>query len=75
MNKVKALKYVNIVLAILFVMVAVPGMLQSQFPGIIDYSVFRRIHPLAGNLFILAVIAHIYLNFNWIKANFLKKRK
>jgi hypothetical protein len=74
MNKVKALKYVNIIMAVLFVMVALPGMLQSQFPGIIDYGTFRRVHPLAGNLFVLAAIAHIYLNFNWIKANILKRK-
>ncbi len=74
MNKVKALKFVNMVMAVLFVMVAVPGMLQSLFPGIIDYVTFRTIHPLAGQLFFIAAIAHIYLNFNWIKANILKRK-
>jgi hypothetical protein len=74
MNKVKALRITNILLGISFIMVALPGVIQGLFKGLIDYSVFRVVHPIAGYAFIALVGVHVALNFTWIKANYLKKK-
>lgn len=75
MNKVKALRVVNVLLFLVFIGIAISGLTAFLFPGLIPYSLFRLAHPLTGIAFIVLVIAHLFLNFNWIKANFLKKKK
>lgn len=75
MNKVKALRVVNVLLFLVFIGIAISGLTAFLFPGLIPYSTFRLAHPLTGIAFIALVIAHLVLNFNWIKANFLKKKK
>ena len=74
MNKVKALKVVNALLGLSFVMVAIPGLIQEYFPGVIPYATFSLFHPLAGTAMVILVFAHLSLNFTWIKANYLKKK-
>ena len=74
MSKAKALRIVNALLGLVFLGVAIPGLIQTIAPGAIPYSQFRQIHPVMGSLFVALVIAHLYLNLNWIKANYLKKK-
>ena len=75
MNRVKALKVVNMLLFLVFVGIAFSGLTAMLFPGLIPYSIFRVAHPFTGATFVTLVVIHIILNFNWIKANYLKKKK
>lgn len=75
MNRVKALKVVNLLLFFVFFGIAISGLTAMLFPGLIPYSTFRVAHPFTGTTFVALVIAHLILNFNWIKANYLKKKK
>jgi hypothetical protein len=75
MNRVKALKVVNLLLFFVFLGIAISGLTAMLFPGLIPYSTFRVAHPFTGAAFVLLVVAHLVLNFNWIKANYLKKKK
>ena len=71
MQKNKALKIVNLILAFLFVGIAISGIFQDFIP----YETFRPFHHLTGYALVITVVAHIFLNFNWIKANYLKRKK
>jgi hypothetical protein len=75
MTRLQALKIVNIILALSFFMVSIPGIIQVVTQGAIPYSQFRAIHPIAGTVFTLAAFTHIALNFKWIKVNYFKKKK
>lgn len=75
MSRVKMLRIVNLLLALVFIGVAFGGLTRMFFEDLIPYSTFRQIHPISGLIFVILVFAHIYLNFNWIKANYLKKKK
>ncbi|MDP3386016.1 MAG: hypothetical protein Q8S24_02185 [Eubacteriales bacterium] len=69
MNKLQTLKTVNTVLAIAFLTLGLTAMLHNYIP----YSIYRRIHPLAGYVFSALVVTHVILNYGWIKKNILKK--
>jgi cytochrome c biogenesis factor len=75
MNRVKALRITNLLLFLVFMGIAISGLTAMLFPGLIPYSTFRVAHPFTGATFVALVITHIALNFNWIKANYLKKKK
>jgi len=74
MNRLKALKVVNLLLMVVFLSLATSGLLY--WVGLLDipYSTFRLIHPITGLTLVILVIIHLVLNYNWIKANYLKKR-
>jgi len=74
MSRVKLLRIVNILLALVFLSISVSGIIQMLSPGTIPYLQFKQIHPLTGMLLIILVLVHVYLNWNWIKANYLKKK-
>lgn len=71
MNKQKALRIVNVVLAIDFLLVALAGIFRAFIP----YELFYRAHPIGGYLLAALVAVHVYLNWTWIKQNFLKNAK
>ncbi|HCT62787.1 MAG TPA: hypothetical protein DIC19_01665 [Erysipelotrichaceae bacterium] len=71
MQKNKLLKIVNLILAFLFVSIAISGIFQDYIP----YELFSKFHPLTGYALVITVAVHIFLNFNWIKANYLKRKK
>jgi hypothetical protein len=75
MTRLQLLKTVNIILALSFFAVSIPGIIQFVTQGAIPYSTFRAVHPIAGTTFTLAGFAHIALNFKWIKLNYFKKKK
>jgi hypothetical protein len=75
MTRLQLLKIVNIILALSFFMVSIPGIIQFVTQGAIPYSTFRAVHPIAGTVFTLAGFTHIALNFKWIKINYFKKKK
>lgn len=69
MNKLKTLKTVNTILAIAFLTLGLTAMMHNYIP----YSIYRRIHPLAGYTFSALAVTHVILNYGWIKKNILKK--
>jgi predicted ferric reductase len=75
MSKLKALRILNLLLIIVFLFIGSSGILYWLGWLDIPYSTFRLVHPLTGLLLVILVILHLILNYNWIKANYLKKRK
>jgi uncharacterized membrane protein YraQ (UPF0718 family) len=69
-TKLKALKIVNPIIAILFIGQAGSGI----FHEVIPYEVFEKVHGTAGYLLAAGVIGHIVLNWSWIKTTFFKPR-
>ena len=64
MTKRNILKIINVLLAILLLNQATTGMLHDLLP----HSVFEIMHK-GGWLMVIAAIAHVYLNWAWVKAN------
>jgi len=74
MNKAKLLKWVNIVLMIsaTIQIVDILILIFGLFP---EYSrLIYVVHVNNGKVFISLIFIHVYLNWGWIRANFLKKR-
>ena len=67
MNKITLLKISTPVLALLFVTQIVSGFL-------ITIEMFFSIHKWVGRIFVLFIILHVVLNWNWIKANYFRKK-
>ncbi|MBN1981948.1 MAG: DUF4405 domain-containing protein [Chitinivibrionales bacterium] len=73
MKKSELLRITNIFLALVFVIQAGGGIIYETI-GLIPYEVFSMVHGKAGYVFVALVIAHLYLNWNWIKSNILVKK-
>lgn len=71
MNKPKMLKIVNPIMTIVFLCLAGSGLAHDLIP----YEIFHAVHGKLGFTFVLLAFTHIYLNWNWIKSQFLKKKK
>jgi hypothetical protein len=71
MNKQKALKIVNILLALMVV-----GIMTSAIShDFIDEAIFEKVHPLGGFILILLVVIHLILNWSWVKSVYFKVKK
>jgi thiosulfate reductase cytochrome b subunit len=75
MNRQKYLRVVNVIIALLVLSLALSGMIRKLAPSLIPYQTFSIAHPLTGFLFVFFICVHIFLNFNWIKANYFKRKK
>ena len=72
MNRNTALKIVNPILGILLVNQIITGMFGHQ---ILPQGWFGVMHCKAGIAFAAVAALHVILNWNWIAANFLPRRK
>ena len=70
MKRNSAFRILNPVIAILFLNQILTGLLN----GVIPKKTYESIHGGGGILFAIAAVAHIILNWNWVKANFFKKK-
>ena len=70
MRRKRILKIVNTLLAILFLNMAMTGLLNDYIP----YDIYQTLHGQAGKFFVLLAIAHLALNWNWVKLNYFKKK-
>ena len=70
MSRNKALKIVNMVLLVLLINQAATGILGANLP----YAVFVWGHKRAAFVLLAAAALHILLNWNWIKANYFRKK-
>lgn len=72
MTKVSLLRVVNIVLVLAFLTVLASVILMKA--GIMSPIVFE-LHETAGGLMLLLAAVHLWLNWGWVKANILARRK
>ncbi len=69
MKKLFFLKWLNIILAVIFFLQVGTVFFRPMIPG----KLFFPVHAWVGRTLILAVIVHILMNWGWIKTNILKK--
>ncbi|MBW6514119.1 MAG: hypothetical protein K0B87_05125 [Candidatus Syntrophosphaera sp.] len=67
-----ALKFLNPILLLLFIIAAV-AMLIYRLGG--GSELMGQIHAWAGILFFIVGILHLFYNWSWVRANILKKKK
>ena len=70
MNKNRALKVVNLVLLVLIINQMVGAFLYSR----ISHELFVWGHERAGILLAVVAAVHLALNWNWVKANYFKRK-
>lgn len=63
------LKILNPVLAVLFLNQILTGILHGAIPK----EAYEFLHEGGGMVTAVAVLVHVILNWNWVKANFLRK--
>ncbi len=71
MDKNKALKVLNPVLALLLVCQAGSGLFHDALP----YEMFGALHTACGALLSLAAALHLYLNRAWVRSAYLPAGK
>lgn len=71
MNKSAILKYLNPLLGLLFLLQASSGLMLKLAPN----KIAGEIHELLGPIFVIVVLLHFYLNYNWIKSTYFKGKK
>ena len=69
MNKTKALKLLNPVMGCVLVVQALTGFFGDDLPK----ELFETVHLIGAILLLVCAAGHLLLNWNWIKANFLRK--
>lgn len=68
MNKNLLLKIVNSVLFLLFISQACSGFFHHS----LSHELFEIIHEGGGIFLVLLSLIHLYLNWGWVRVNFLK---
>ena len=63
------LKILNPIVAILFLNQILTGLLHAVIPK----GAYEFFHEGGGIIFTVAVLLHVVLNWNWVKANFYMK--
>ena len=63
------LKIVNPILGVLLLNQVLTGLLHDMLP----HNAYEVLHEGGGIVFAIAALLHVVLNWNWIKANFLRK--
>ncbi|ADO84583.1 hypothetical protein [Ilyobacter polytropus] len=71
MKKITLLKIINLLLLTNFISIVAVVFLRSLMPP----EIFYLIHPKLGYSFIFLLFFHVGMNWNWIKSNFLKRKK
>ncbi len=65
-----ALKLLNPIIALLILNQALSALLS----GLLSRDAFETIHETGGVLLLVGVVLHLLLNWNWVKATYLKKK-
>ena len=81
MNKAKLNYFIDLLLAVAFILVAITGILK--FPGWFGYlqlpwRTLSKIHDWSGITMAVLVLVHLVLHWNWIVSmtkSFFRKRK
>jgi hypothetical protein len=75
MNKIELLRSVNAVLLITFIIQAGTGVMLFFSLDVGNPEFVANIHKYIGLLFIILALLHVYLNWGWLRANFLTKHQ
>ncbi len=70
--KNKALKFLNPILLLMFLVTMVAMVLYKIGPG---SETLGDIHQFAGILFAIVGLLHLYYNWGWVRSNILNKKK
>jgi Domain of unknown function (DUF4405) len=69
MNKTKALKIINPILAILILNQPLSGLLLS----VTHWEFFEDLHVICGVLLFVFAVVHVMLNWKWVTSTYRKK--
>ena len=69
MKRNSALKILNPILVVLLANQIVVGLLHKSLP----HEAFEILHQGGGILFASVALVHVILNWNWVRANFIKR--
>ncbi len=69
MKRNTALKILNPILGVLVLNQVLTGLFAED----ISHEVFEVLHGGGGVVFAIGVVLHLILNWNWVRASFLKK--
>ena len=69
MKKTTLLKILNPILGLLIINQVVTGVFGAKLPA----WAFETFHVGGATLLVFLVLAHLMLNFNWIKANYFSR--
>ena len=69
--KTKALKIINLLLAVDFIVIALTAIFNDLIQAT-GYYYF--VHAIPGFIFLILVTSHLILNRKWIKANYFTKK-
>jgi len=69
MDKKTALKFINVIIAILILNQAATAILSD----LIGRDAFEVLHEGGGIILLLGVTFHVILNWGWVKSQFFKK--
>ena len=70
MQRQKWLKMINLALPVMLIWLVSTALLRKSIP----YESYEIIHGFIGFAMTGLILLHVYLNFGWIKSNYLKKR-
>ena len=70
MKRISLLKVVNPILAILLLNQVLSALFREMLPR----DLFEVLHEGGGVLLALAVLVHVVLNWNWVRATFFRPR-
>lgn len=65
-----SLKFLNPILAV----VVFCQLLTGLFHGVLPRSAFELLHLWGGGLVAVCAVAHVGLNWNWVRATYLRRR-
>ncbi|NTV28740.1 MAG: DUF4405 domain-containing protein [Candidatus Omnitrophica bacterium] len=74
-NKVRLLKVVNAVLAIVFITQAVTGLVMFFDINIVNLRYVFSTHKYSGLALIVLLMIHLSLNWSWVRSTYFSKRR
>ncbi len=74
MIKQKILRVLNLFLILDFLLIVISQLIYQFHPEMNGEEFVLKYHTSGGYIFILLVIMHFLLNFNWVKNAYFKKR-
>lgn len=69
MNRIAALKFINLLIGLLSLNQVLTGIFQDLMPR----HVFVAVHTTGGLSFAVLSVLHVILNWSWVKANYFRK--